>query len=564
MAMSIQHDLVSAVEHEISCPICFEDFEEPKCLPNCAHNVCQHCLEGMVKKKKKIIECPVCRVGSVIPQGGVAAFPKNHLLVRLIEQSPGRKEKQSIQQAMKNCNEKLEGVKAALEELEDRYSIIKIQNEEIKQRIQFVGKNVVRMVRDQERKMLGEINLRQNQHERTFQNLKSTTVELCESASGCIQTVQDILQGGELSELKNIKDSLVKEMKDFSKLLEKRKLKVNCEVYTQPLDISLTDTDSVEKLVEDVSCLLGKLNINTGLASTPQDVPTASVIWKATPVTPKGKDYSRCGSLIQTIDSFSHGIAKFAPFSVAASRHSGNIVALDEQMKRVHIFNEEGEALNKFPIKYGDLWDIAVSNEDEIVVVNREKNRLLHYDMHGNFQKKVFSAPEENVKFTSCTVDVHGRFIITSMPCYEETEDDTMSCILVYTPSGKLTLSFSKENLSPRKAVFLNGKFYVTDSEFGSVQVFDKRGSFLNALEDDQLVSPSCIAADYGNGKLVVSDSGNSTVHIYSQEGQLLHYFQTEHDPIQVAFTKNYENLLICCEVDDDNAYIQKLAYMNS
>ena len=34
MASSIEHDLVSAVEHEIGCAICYEDFEEPKCLPN--------------------------------------------------------------------------------------------------------------------------------------------------------------------------------------------------------------------------------------------------------------------------------------------------------------------------------------------------------------------------------------------------------------------------------------------------------------------------------------------------------------------------------------------------
>ena len=46
----------------------------------------------------------------------------------------------------------------------------------------------------------------------------------------------------------------------------------------------------------------------------------------------------------------------------------------------------EGEVLNKIHIKFGNLWDISVSNDEEIVVVNHEKkNRLLHYDMNGNF-----------------------------------------------------------------------------------------------------------------------------------------------------------------------------------
>ena len=85
MATATLNDVVAAVELEISCPICLEDFEEPKCLPNCAHNVCQHCLEGMLRKKTDFVECPVCRIESAIPQGGIAAFPKNHLIVRLID-----------------------------------------------------------------------------------------------------------------------------------------------------------------------------------------------------------------------------------------------------------------------------------------------------------------------------------------------------------------------------------------------------------------------------------------------------------------------------------------------
>ena len=82
--------------------------------PNCAHNVCQQSLQGMEKKRNNVLECPVCRVESVIPKGGVAAFPKNHLLVRLIEQSPGRKEKRYLKEAVKRCKDKLQGAKDSL------------------------------------------------------------------------------------------------------------------------------------------------------------------------------------------------------------------------------------------------------------------------------------------------------------------------------------------------------------------------------------------------------------------------------------------------------------------
>ena len=183
--------------------------------------------------------------------------------------------------------------------------------------------------------------------------------------------------------------------------------------------------------------------------------------------------------------------------------------------------------------------------------------------MKGNFQKKAVSAPKENVKFTSCTVDVHGRFIITSYPNYDdETEDDVVPCVLVYRPSGNITMSFGEKYLSrPKKAVFLNGRFYVIDSAHcdGRVKVFDKTGSFIKTFEDEQLKSPSGIAADYSNGTLVVGDI--DTVHIYSQAGQQLHCFQTEKKPTDIVFTKNFKSLLVRFQHDDENGYVEMLTY---
>lgn len=55
-------------------------------------------------------------------------------------------------------------------------------------------------------------------------------------------------------------------------------------------------------------------------------------------------------------------------------RNLGYFVVLDEELKNVYIFNEEGEYLKRFRIMYGDLWDIGVLNENEIVVLNWESN----------------------------------------------------------------------------------------------------------------------------------------------------------------------------------------------
>ena len=562
MATSIQHDLVSAVEHEISCPICFEDFEEPKCLPNCAHNVCQQCLQGMEKKRNNVLECPVCRVESVIPKGGVAAFPKNHLLVRLIEQSPGRKEKRYLKEAVKRCKEKLQGAKDSLTEMEKRYVNSKTKRDEMKQRIQSLVEGVVKTAREQEQKMLDEINSRYDQDEGIYETLQSSAMELCESATECIETVQGIIQNGELKDLKDLKDALAEQVNDLSECLEMRMLEANGE-FTQPFDISLTNTDLAEKFIDE-EFSLGKLSINsfkiTDQAETPRNiltayVPSALTVTEVKPIPAVVSGVEECpssGSLIQRIDSFSCGKEDFEPFSVAASRHSGDFAVLDRENKHVHIFNEDGAIMNSFRVRYGDLFDIAFLSEDEIVVVNRERNRLLHYDYGGNFHKKVMWG----VKSKSLTVDVHGRYIISSRPYYShEYQGEALPCILVYSSSGNLTLSFGEDELvSPKRAVFLNGKFYVADSERGQVLVFDKNGSCIDILGadvnfeiEDMLVTPSGITVNC-NGNILVGDTSDSTVNVFDQDGDYLYYIYipTGEEPIQIAVTKIQNNLLVC------------------
>ena len=79
-----------------------------------------------------------------------------------------------------------------------------------------------------------------------------------------------------------------------------------------------------------------------------------------------------------------------------------------------------------------------------------------------------------------------------------------------------------------------------------SVIVFNNMGCVIRTISGLQLVVPSCIAVDYSKQLLLVSDSGNSSIQIYNQQGRKQCWFQTEHAPIGVAFTKDCENMLIC------------------
>ncbi|XP_031551423.1 tripartite motif-containing protein 59-like [Actinia tenebrosa] len=111
---------VSLQEKDLSCPVCISIFEEPKALPECAHNVCQKCLSNIaaMSSRWQFVTCPVCRVDSYLPPGGVADLPTNHFMKTIIDGLPGRKEIQSIKRALEQCEEGLTSSKSHVDDCE--------------------------------------------------------------------------------------------------------------------------------------------------------------------------------------------------------------------------------------------------------------------------------------------------------------------------------------------------------------------------------------------------------------------------------------------------------------
>lgn len=61
-------------ETELKCPICVQDYQEPRKLPGCSHCFCENCIFTFVlnlKKENKLgqeFECPVCKLPSPAPE----------------------------------------------------------------------------------------------------------------------------------------------------------------------------------------------------------------------------------------------------------------------------------------------------------------------------------------------------------------------------------------------------------------------------------------------------------------------------------------------------------------
>ncbi|KAM5335264.1 tripartite motif-containing protein 59 isoform 1-T2 [Glossophaga mutica] len=80
-------------EEELTCPICYSIFEDPRVLP-CSHTFCRNCLENVLQASGNFyiwrplripLKCPNCRSSIEIAPTGIDSLPVNFALRAIIE-----------------------------------------------------------------------------------------------------------------------------------------------------------------------------------------------------------------------------------------------------------------------------------------------------------------------------------------------------------------------------------------------------------------------------------------------------------------------------------------------
>ena len=84
---------MDSLQDTITCPVCFEEFEEngdhlPRLLP-CSHTLCHTCVGQLTRNNR--LECPTCRMRHEV-RGKEINFPQNRYILTLMRRRPAARE----------------------------------------------------------------------------------------------------------------------------------------------------------------------------------------------------------------------------------------------------------------------------------------------------------------------------------------------------------------------------------------------------------------------------------------------------------------------------------------
>ena len=91
----------STISAALQCPVCFEQYNQQKCLPrilHAGHTCCDSCIHQLPRHDGAVLRCPLCNLDVFAPTGlSISPFPTNHAVLDIVlalEEERSRQEKQ--------------------------------------------------------------------------------------------------------------------------------------------------------------------------------------------------------------------------------------------------------------------------------------------------------------------------------------------------------------------------------------------------------------------------------------------------------------------------------------
>ena len=205
-----------------------------------------------------------------------------------------------------------------------------------------------------------------------------------------------------------------------------------------------------------------------------------------------------------------------------------------------------------------------------------EPQSIQMFDITGRFIRSLVEVDDDDgdISFSSISVDDDKRILVTC--------NGTRPCIQVYSADDNeaysLDMELGEEHLaSPGKAIFLDGKFYVSDSNGSknttSIKVFDEKGSLLQTFDEDKhnlgqrdnmgidITYPIRLALDKSNNTLLAYHGIPREIRVLRPDGTQVSSMKAVSGARDIALTKDKKIVATCGEDSILSRSVQMLKF---
>lgn len=189
-----------------------------------------------------------------------------------------------------------------------------------------------------------------------------------------------------------------------------------------------------------------------------------------------------------------------------------------------------------------------------------EAQSIQMFDITGRFIRCLVEVnDDEDISFSRISIDEDERILVAC--------NGGRPCIQVYSADDdgeySLDMELSGEHLgSPEKALFIDGKFYVSDSDgtknTTAIKVFDEEGAFLQAFDEDKyclgqrdnmgidITYPIRLTYDKSNNTLLAYHGIQREIYALRLDGTQVSSIKTVSGARDIALNKDKKIVATC------------------